>query len=114
VVPGAACPVGRNTKSYYKITKCKVGGRIPARSDGAVSRLGDDFAGLLANARGGHPEDDYMSLSVFVTRECGSAALLTRAAAIVAKGKRVRMQGGLRRFSRACALAQACRCEVRT
>ena len=28
----------------------------------------------------------------FVTRECGSAALLTRAAAIVAKGKRVRMR----------------------
>jgi len=23
-------------------------------------------------------------------------------------------EGGLRRFSRACALAQACRCEVRT
>jgi len=38
--------------------------QIPARSDGAVNLLGDDFAGLLANARGGHPEDDYMSLSV--------------------------------------------------
>jgi predicted kinase len=55
-----------------------------------------------------------MSLLVFVTRECGSAALLTRAAAIVAKGKSVCMEGGMRRFSRACALAQACRCEVRT
>ena len=42
-----------------------------------------------------------------------SAAFLTRAAAIVAK-ERVLMEGGLRRFSRACALAQACRCEVQT
>ena len=39
---------------------------------------------------------------------------LTRAAVIVAEGKRVRMEGGVRRFSRACALAQVCRCEVRT
>ena len=50
----------------------------------------------------------------FVMRECGSAASSTRAAAIVAKGKRVRTEGGLRRFSRTFALAPACRCEVRT
>jgi hypothetical protein len=38
--------------------------QIPVRPDGAVRLLGDYLAGLLANAHGGHPEDDYMSLSV--------------------------------------------------
>jgi hypothetical protein len=38
--------------------------QIPVRPDGTVRLLGDDLTGLLANARGGHPEDDYMSLSV--------------------------------------------------
>jgi hypothetical protein len=66
------------------------------------------------NARGGHPEDDYMSLPVLSRESVARPPLLTRAAVIVAKGKMVHMEGGVRRFSRACALAQACRCEVRT
>jgi hypothetical protein len=37
---------------------------IPARSDGAVNLLGEDLAGLLANAPLRHAEDDYMSLPV--------------------------------------------------
>ena len=111
LVTGGMCLVGGNTKSYYVITKCK----HRAADPGQVGRRGLSFSAKISPVywrmpRDCHPEDDYMSLPVL----CGSAALLTRATAIVAKGKEVSMEGGLRRFSRACALAQACRCEVRT
>jgi hypothetical protein len=51
LVTGAACRAGDNTESYCTITEnASLVRRIPARSDGAVNLLGEDLAGLLANA----------------------------------------------------------------
>jgi hypothetical protein len=51
LVTGRRGPAGGNTQSYCTITKnASLVRRIPARSDGAVNLLGEDLAGLLANA----------------------------------------------------------------
>ena len=65
LVTEAACPARFNTKSYYTITKCKLGAADP----GQVGRRGLTFSAKISPVywrmpRDGHPEDDYMSLPV--------------------------------------------------